>query len=356
MATLGWDATDTATYPVVDRVARTLYSANYSALETYQQGVVNDAGLMALEVLKGFGAYFPDALVDNPAPGTWVTWLWAEAILFANVNAPGDRADDVRRARDEAREAALQTYSFDTSVNNTAGSLTLLEIRKFVAVNLARRGVLPPIQMVDMAARWALNHIWNRKNWIFRRRPVTLTIATDETVTVSDSVSMDAANTRVLWYSDSAGPGLCISAVDADKMAALKATYTDTGRPEYFRVHQEDQAWVWEFNPTPDQSYTVRTEALIVGPPAITDETSTTPFAQYPAEFAPIILDLVLARVMQRMGQRDGNQMFDDAMEQVDMLAPRYESFGRPTSGGSVRDVYQDPAFIVDSNGFSTFN
>lgn len=355
MAALGWDATDTATYPVVDRVARTLYSANYSTLESYQQSVVNDAGLMALEVLKGFGAFFPEAITVNPAPGTWVTWLWAEAVLFANVNAPQDRADDVRRARDEAREAALQTYSFDTSANNTAGALTLLEIRKFVAVNLSRRGVFPTLQMVDMAARWALNHIWNRKNWNFRRRPVTLTIATDSTVTVSGSVNMDAANTRKLWFSDTNGKGLYIEACDADMMAARRSSVTETGRPEFFRVHQEDGEWSWEFSPEPDQEYTARTEALIVGPPTISDETSETPFAQFPPEFGPIICDLVLSRVMQRLGQRDGNVMFEDAMEQVDMLGPRYESFGKPTANGSVRDVYEDRAFIVGSDLGGTF-
>lgn len=325
------------------RVAYQLYSTAYASLESYQSAIIDNAAIDAFAIIGQVAKYLPGVLTDDPAPTPWEAWLVSEACAIAALSANDGRAELFRRRADRDREVAIQTYEFDTADDNTAGSLTLLEIRKYVAWNLVRKNIYPPLNVIDYAAQWALNEIWNMKNWGFKQRPVTITIATDETVTVSDSVSLDSLNTAKLWYTDSSGIGMSISWAGAEDMAARRAASTDTGRPDVFRVYWEDGTLTWQFNPAPDQEYTVRTEAIISGPPAITDETSTTPFAAYPSAFVPGILDMVLARVEVKLGAPDAERHMADALETVSNLFPQYESIGKPvTDGWAIRDVYND--------------
>lgn len=336
MATLTFSAT------LKGRVAYQLYSTAYASLEAYQISVVDNAAIDAFAIVGQVAKYLPGVLTDDPAPTTWEAWLVSEACAIAALSVNDGRAELFRKRADRDRELAIQTYEFDTGDDNTAGSLTLLEIRKYVAWNLVRRNLFPPLTVIDYAAQWALNFVWNRKNWVFRRRPVTITIATDSTISVSGSVSLDEVNTVLWWYSDTAGQGRVISWANADQMAAAKATMSTTGRPVMVRAHQVSGTWTYEFAPAPDQSYTVRTEALTLGPPALTDETSTTPFTAYPAEFKSLILDLVLAKVSLRMEVRGAQMDMESAIEAVDMLGPRYEEFGKMDQNGSVTDVHGD--------------
>lgn len=346
---LGWDAGNPGDYPVVDDVSYTLFDNAYSSLQTYQQQQVNRAGLRALETLKAWGAFFEDALTDIPAPGSWVNWLHAEAVSHAGFNRADQPATELRRQAAEARQTALTTFDYVTDDNNTSGALTLKELRRYVAIHLARRDSPPSMRVIDYAAQWVLTTIWNRKNWNFRRRPVTLTIATNSTITVSGSVSLDSVNTMLWWYTDNNGLRQTIAWANADEMAAARAIWTDTGRPRFVRAHKDAGAWTYEFAPAPDIAYTVRTEAITTGPPEITDETATTPFDEYPKEFRPLILDMVLARTMVQMGMRGAEQALDEATGLVDTLGPQFEDYGSMDDRGGVTDVYADAAYI-DNN------
>jgi len=337
MAVLSFSST------IRDRVSRTLFSAAHTSLLTWQQAIVDDAGAIAFGRIKQVGQYFIDALTVDPAPESWETWLYAEAVAVASTNQTPERMSAIREQVKASRDIALGAYDFLPASDNTVAALTLQEIRRYVASALIRREVYPSVRMIDFAVQWALSTVWNRKNWSFRQRSVTLTIADDSTVSVSDSVTLDSINTERLWYTDQGG--LYLQWVSADEMARLQAITTDAGRPQYFRAFWTSSGWSWLFWPDPDASYTVHTEVLTVGPPTITVATgdgSTTPFAAYPVAFVPVLLDVVLAKVMTQLGMPDSKRAMDTAFDEVDVLLPSYESMGRPINNNMT---------IPDDNG-----
>ena len=333
-------------------VSNILYSDDFGNLSSWQQAVVDEAGAAAFAIISGVGQYFPGVLTDTTPPPAWDSWINAEAVAIASESTGNGRTESTRRRALSARAAAIQTYTYDTSVANTASAITLVEIRKYVAFGLNRQPSLPSVEMVDYAAQWALNWIWNRKSWSFRKRPVTLTINTDETVTVSGATSLDSINSVLWWYDDTSGQGDVIQWATADQMSAAKATYTSTGRPIFVRAHRVNTTWTYQFAPTPDQAYTVRTEALETGPPSITTASATTPFDSYPTEFKPMILNLVLARVKSELGLQGSRLNLETAMEEIDTLGPAYEDFGEMDRHGSVVDVNGDRESQIPGNAW----
>lgn len=163
---------------------------------TWTSGAVGGQAGDALRFIQQVGQYFA---LDTPAnvPDTWDNWLVARTVMMAGRQIHPDRVADFEKANDEAELAAIDGYdpdglSYDPGASNPVPTtLTLLNIRKFVMSHCIRRrqwetlegGVRklrprlwPQASIVDHHAERVLQNLWNRADWPFRRRAVTMTI------------------------------------------------------------------------------------------------------------------------------------------------------------------------------------
>lgn len=306
------------------------------------------AGLafQALTRLNQIGQWFEQAGASS-APAAWEHWFISlTSLLLAKTHRP-DRAALYAAEERQAADAALSSFSLTdaTSATISGQTLTVPGLRYYVmnhCVRRRRRLFVPPAD-IDAHLQWVLNHLWNLAGWNFRKRLVTLTIASNGTVTSTlTNETLDSIATRELWYTDA--PGFTLKWATAEEMARLKAEYgTDTGRPLWFRLERSGSSLTWHLAPLPDAQYTLRSEVYISGPATLTDATSlTNALAKFPTEFGPVIRDLVLGRVLEHHGAEDGAAVVSRAMDQVTAFLPAAEDHGRPAHTQEVRDRYGD--------------
>lgn len=334
-----------------DNIARRVMRQADDGLGTDDTNIITDAYDAAISIVQGYEAYF-NFDSSGSAPDSWNNWVAAEGAYIAAQIVQPDRFRVFGEVRDAAKRDAILSYN-ETAVdddNSAPATFSLNALRRFVITSLARRLEFPSVQMIDEAAEWAINDVWNAKRWSWRRAFGTLSISTASAVTVSapSGETIDKLYSRELVFDDTSGAGERIRWATADRMSRLLATVgSETGRPVWFRVIETDNALVWKFYPTPDQTYTVRAEFLRGGPPAITTDSSATPLAAFPAEFRPAIKRRVLARVMADLNLQDGPMKMAESDAEIESMMPRYDDIGRVDDNLAFDDVMGDMGILA---------
>lgn len=163
----------------------------------------------------------------------------------------------------------------------------------------------------------------------------------------------DSVASRKFFY-DSTFYGNTLEWADATDMARCKA-YDGTvrARPVKFRTEKYGASTVWHLSPFPDTSYTLKGAVCVSGIAALTTAaTLTTAMARFPADFGPVIRDIVLARVLDGFNASDGKVMLRNAMDQMQTLLPNYSDQGAPTKVTSLEDVYNDYGAMQRDRGY----
>lgn len=356
-----------------DKVALLIQESTYSELTANQKKVIDGDGTigtatpggMAGDAFKIVGMWSQwlaqaglSAIDDTLEP-----WLIDEVCLRATRVLRPDRYEMFKNSRTETMRQALDAFS-DTPMDATSNvsadayALTLQSVRKYV-VNYMRALEPPiflPIEQIDQAAQIAIQRIWNSKNWSFKRREVVLSIDTSSNVTVSSGLSvsetMDELATLYLYFTDAGGENRRIEWADGDTMAYAKslASMASGGRPRYFRTRGTGSSRVWTFFPTPDTTYTVRTEAWITGPTDFTTGSSTTTLSLFPADFVPVIRQAALAEAVRMTGRAAGVTMWQDVNQDLERLLPMYEDQGTPNNISAIRDTNGDVGLLTGNN------
>lgn len=337
------------------QIASRVFSLAYSGLTAVQKTLIDgdnattpadgSSAAMALVVLRQYADMYE--MAGATIPDEFSAWFVCETAWRAIVTANPQREPEFRRLRDMTMEAALSAFARVgvTDSNSEATTLNLQNIRYHVVSSLLR--MRPPVsvsaEQVDNATRWALQALWNRANWNFRRRFITATIGTDSTFTVTAGLesgeTVDKLLTRRLYHDD----GSAIIWASADVMARRKAVSTTTGRPTMFRVRDTGTTRTWQWDPSPDAAYTVKGEALVGGPGDWSNLADTTPFVRFPVDFHPTIRDLVLMKVLRDVGRiNEADFLGRQADEAVERLLPEFQDVGEPDNDFAVRDVYGD--------------
>lgn len=369
-----------------DRIAYRLWGDSYSNITAKQKAAldgtwtVGDPGGFALDALTAIrqtGQYFA-AVVPNSVPSEAEPWLVARTVmLMGGTQARPDRAAEYRSQNETAESAFVDAYArqlitYDPTVTTPeASTLTVLNIRNYVIYHCCRkqrwetvegtkqvrpRMLVDPI-MIDAQIERVLQNLWGRADWSFKRRQVTITIATDSSVTMDlTGETFHSIASREFFYSDTAATGFYRLkwARDGTSMAqirAYKAATTATGRPSFFRIDNKSGTLTWTFDTTPDQTYTATGEVYVKGPTLTSLAATTTAMARFPDQFAHVIKDLVLAEVLDHLGDPDGKRFREGRLEdEITRLLPTFSSVGHVQDDQGVRDVYGDISLIRNAN------
>lgn len=345
----------------------------YSALRADEKLILDDnnssavptstpAGVagQAMTVVGQWAQYFAEA--GSAAAGIPSAW---DHVLTAEVNyrlAIAMRRDDIKihaanlkKAWSDARDTF--TVSDPSSATFTAGSITAKKIRFFVIRNaLAGQRVMIKSADIDQAIIWAIAHLWNRTSWEFRKRQVTMTISTTDSgsaPTFEDAAgnaitNFDSVASRDFKYSASTVTGLVDNQVlrwaESTDMAGLKAANASTGRPSFFNVEdQGNGVRYWHFVPVPDDDYEAYGAIYLAHPAAPSDGDDTTPFTKFPKEHQALFPNLVYAKVAKDYGIPNATQIWDRAMDEVELACPIYDDPGDAAKANLAGvNVYED--------------
>jgi len=352
-----------------ENVCNMVVHKTYNDLRTHEKVLLDNNQLVpstapggiaghALTYLRQFAQWYEQAGTGVlSGPSAWEHVYAAEtAYRFAMAVREPQFVPQFKQLLDRAWRAAADSYTLEDASASTSNALTTLSLKKirFYVINaLIRRR--PPMYVsvaaIDQAVYAAYQEIWNRGSWNFRRRLVTMNIASNGTVTFTGlgaGESFAKVNATQLYYSDSeATSGTPLRWADADEFTRAKAaastSSTTTGRPLLFRVEPQVAGTVWNFCPEPDQAYTLETEVLIATPATWSDANDATPFSKLPADFYPALCELTLGKILSEYDVRDKNEYLRRALEKIDVLLPTYQSPGAAEDFMlAPRDVYGD--------------
>lgn len=349
---------------IQDRVAYAVLNQQYSALQAWQKAALDNTTttptggaaktvLIEAQQLYQWLNLAGASVLPDAAEQYFVARLYFE---FAKALGKDEAVKRFAPGVSNAWEVAISTFSrFGISDAETDGTtLTRQTIRYYVANWLARRSPIRMVPMddIDTAAQWVIDTIWTRTFWTFRRIPATFAIAVGGAVVVTNTstsatITPDAFTVRDLYVSGgSLGFRGRIKYVGADEMSQYIATIgvtTSTGQPRVFRFNRTAAGVLsWQFFPAPDTSYTAYGEVVLSGPGIPSSVSDSTPFAKFPAEFIPIIKDMVRAKIAVGIGAPEAPRMWEAATDAMEILLPTYDNIGDLTAGSSVVDYYKD--------------
>ena len=341
-----------------------LWNTAYASLIAYQQALIAEAGAQTLTQLKEFADYIAMPTGGSVAPDEWRPWFIAEAVWQISNTTHPERATVFRKVRDEAKMVALTAYArkaIDYSPGSDAEAFTYtFQALRFHIINHCVRQkpmLFPAVESVDAAIDWALKRVWNAGSWVYRRRQATLTISTSSVVTfdLDSPEEFDSIASYDLYFNDTSGAGMKLRWATADAMAEAKATDTDTGRPEIFRIETAGDSPTWTFSPAPDQSYTVKAEVLVRAPGDPTSAADDTPFSKFTADHMPYLRDLALVKVLYDHNAPDSRTAMAKFTEVCARIDAELSTFQDVTDGdgrGATADVYQDPYYLPTGGMF----
>lgn len=388
MSTLSYTAA------VQNRIAQALRGMPYTNLTTNEKTVLDATwttgaltggfALDALTQIQQIGQWF-SMTAPASVPIEWEQWLVARTVMLAGQQMGPDRMDLYVEAHDNAEMAAIDAYSrqlitYDPGATPEATTLTVQNIRYHVISYCVRRlstwetvegtrrrrpRQWVPFTIVDNAIERTLRNLWSRAEWTFRRRNTTMTVSASSVVAFPDlsGETFDQFATRKMYYTDATGGGMELQWLSGDDMARARA-YADggayTGRPLYFRYENKAGTLTFDFFPRPDAAYTLRCEVYVKGPTLGTLSDTTTAMARFPNVFNHVIMDAVLAVVLDHMGDRNGKIMRESVEEEISRMLPIYADVGRVDDQQSPRDMYRDRtsqrSFVdpLDTGGFGS--
>jgi hypothetical protein len=336
-----------------DQIALLLGRGAYSDLKSSQQDAIDDSTLSppggaVARALNTLGQYANMYEADDTTtiPDTWLTWFIAETVMQAAPAFPSSDATELRRNLVTAKRDALVAHArqaFDNTDNGDIGAFTIASIRADTMVNALRqqRGslFLEP-SMIDAAIEEVVSEVWNDADWSFKRKQVTLTIATSGAVSSSDSVLVDKIIGDRLYY-DSAFGGTCQS-VDYETILDYKSSDTSAGKPQYFHLLRDGDDLEWVFDRTPDQEYTAKALVTAQTPAMTSYATMNAGLALFPSDFRAVVKNRVLATCLMRAGRYGvANPLFDETTTKMISLLARYDDPGGQMEQSEVHGVYQ---------------
>ncbi len=311
--------------------------------------------------LREWAQWFAEAGTSaGNEPSVWEHALKADILALGakafRLETYGVFVNDAQRALQQA----LDTYGLNDLSDSTqlfgTGTLTIQRIRQFVVRNCVRRRprVMPPVAEVDLAFKWALNHITERGVWGFRQRDVEIAIATasnGSAPTITGMVSGEAFDcllTQHLMFKDSTGEltGDFIKYATPDQWQASRAEHGDTtGQPEYFRIETRGASYYWQFSPRPDKAYTVHALVLVATPALPSAATDTATIAKYPKELDTLFPDLVLAKVLRDLSATRWEDVWNRVQAELDRWTQFQLRSVSAHADNGFTDVYADHAF-----------
>lgn len=166
----------------------------------------------------------------------------------------------------------------------------------------------------------------------------TLTVAFPELGTET----FDSTATRKFFYLDNRGELTWADGTDmAQGRAGLTLGYFNRPSRAGFTTNGTKRNWF--VYPWPDQDYTLAGDVYVTGPGSPSSASDTTPFARFPAEFAPILRDMVYAECLYTSNQPDGAEKRAAATADLNTALVKYAATGdMETANAVVRDVYRD--------------
>lgn len=357
-----------------DQVTLTLLNRTYANCTTEEQTLLDGAissgslplnaptGGVALDTYKALAQvvqWFSEAGTgDTAIPDAFGPAYKAEMVArLARCVRPAEFGALVGAARSELQMAIDHYTPEDWSDSSQMFGLTInpQRIRLHVLRNCVRRRprlLIPPGEC-DLALKWAFNHLTQRGAWLFRVRDITISVpttnggsaptftgmASGETFDSLLSVRLYHVDTRGLVSGDYVLPG------SPDRFSEVSSIYESqtptTGQPQHFRLENRAGTVYWQWAPKPDKTYTLRGQALVSTPAMPSAATSTTELGKFPAEFATIFPDLVLAKVLRDHSSPNWQDVWNRVDDEVGRWAYHYQKMVNDWVD-EPRDIYRD--------------
>jgi len=331
-----------------DVVSRNIFSLAFASLDAAKQADVTAAVARAKEKVSQY-AQHADYGDGADGPGVWDNWAELEAEMILARQHRLERIETLRRMASEAEDAAIETFvsrAFNASTAFSA-TLTLQGLRQHIAAAGLRarpRKLLDPM-MIDNIVHSVVNEIWNGSQWHFRRRPATMTIAANGTVTfdLAGGEVFDSFATRKWYYTDVRDE---LEWAQGDAMQMMRANTAETGRPRFIRTVDKGSTKAFTLHPAPDKQYTLRGEVFIAGPAIPANATDATWLDLFPTEFRTAIRDMCVLRAVGFDTEAQGR-----LMSHLGALQARFADTGWMMTNTGVRDVYEDWSYAMGNPG-----
>ena len=288
-------------------------------------------------------------------PDEWKSWFVMQAAGDAGGRFTSADINEIRQERSRARRDALSAYIRSNPEDTTDSAhlgLTTVEMRRYCLASALRqsRPLLPEPFLIDQAIQEAIARTWDHTDWNFRRQTVTLTIATDGSVTVSGSLILDRLTSDAIFYTSAGDRGAKAVHVDIEEMLQMTAYDNSDGRPDYFHVRPSDAGLQWTFERTPNEEYTAKAEGVTKVGALTTPAEMDTALGEFPVDFHQYLKKRALANLYEIAGRvqiarelesecdRDlqvlARQDLPDRNMPVDRGRQRRQGMGRMPRGG----------------------
>lgn len=318
-----------------DELAYLLAKKAYSALTTGQQKMIDNGSTVtpggavgrALDLVGRYAALM-NVGSASAIPDEWGRWVVLEAAAQASPAFSSAEDTDLTQAARAAQVQAFQSFTITDADGELSGStptLTVAGVRQYVMARCVtgREIVIPQVSVIDTCLQNVLSDLWNMADWSFRQKEVEITLATNGTVTLSPSVSVDKVVSDTLYYTDGER-GECVLA-DRDLIKRFASDDDlDTGKPEYFRTTRSGDTVSWVFSRTADKAYTMLGTVSIQLSAVSDTATMNTALGLLPSEFITIVREWVLGSVLTAMGSRRAQAVVDSAQARLDQHSHTY--------------------------------
>lgn len=350
-----------------DRISLAVWNVQRSSLSAVQKlqldqtwttgSLLGGAAYDAFNELAQLAQWFErDASVpDTSFPqDEWDRVFVAKAAMILVKTVRPERYQSFVADHNAAVESLRETFTKTTIAGAWAGAASTMDgwrtyiinhsVRRKFYVGGVAKFLIPQVEDIDSHIQWVINFVWNIEPWNFRKRMIQITINANNTVSMTglSSETFDSIASNKLFY-DGSYYGEELQWVDSTAAPALKAKYgTSTGQPVYFRTEVNGSTVTWHLFPIPDQAYTLYGSVYVATPSVTSAATLATAIGKFPPEFATVLRDMVLARVLLQYNAQDADRMWERCEEQVRSFGPIYTDTGMPAKQTSIADVYGD--------------
>ena len=318
-----------------DELALLLAKKEYSSLTSAQKkmidnGTTSSPGGAVGRAIQSIGAIAASLNIGaaDEIPTEWGHWVILRAASHASHAFSVAEDEDLAQAERAAQIEAYQSFTLidaDADLSGSGVTLTVAAMRQYVLTRCVsgREILIPQISVIDTCLQNVLSDLWNMADWSFRQKEVSIALATNGTVTLTPSVTVDKVVSHTLFYTDDE-QGECVLA-DRDLIQRFQSDNNlDTGKPEYFRTTRSGDTVSWVFNRTADQAYTMLGTVSISLSAQSDTSTMNTALALLPSEFITIVREWVYGSVLSALGSTRARAVMDAAQDRLDQNAYTY--------------------------------
>ncbi|MHA7814049.1 MAG: hypothetical protein ACX94C_11750 [Phycisphaerales bacterium] len=350
---------------IQDAVAALLGQSTYDQLTADQQKAIDGASAAspptkgaakrALSVIAPYAnAYAVAAESFASIPDAWEAWFIHQVALLALPSFQSADRAAVESSYERVRRDALVSYAstgFGNGSFGNAGALSVANLTSVTitsAVRAADSVILDPIQ-IGQAIESVVVRVWNDADWSFKEVIASLSIATDGTVSVGDSLAVKKLiDDRILYTGDDTG--FCAH-VDWRTILDYRAGSPDDGKPRFMHLRHAPDDLDWTFDRTPDKAYTAKGTFTLQTPTMSDIATMNSALAQFPVDFRPLIKKMVLAEALRMVGRVTVPARYEEECRaMLASLMPRYDR----VSSEAENSAYEEPMVygLGPSGGF----